>query len=72
MRGVVVFPRVNGGGDDHRDMAAEERFAVDEIGVDAIGGGNPGRYNGVVEAAPFVAIDDEDGIGQLGPWVAAR
>src|ERR1700722_1631645 len=45
---------------------AEQRLAIHQIGIDAVGRDGPRRNNGVEESAPFIEIHDEYGIRPVG------
>ena len=51
------------GRDDERGHAApEQRFTIDQIRINVVGSDNARRSDVIEEPAPFIAVDDEDGV----------
>src|SRR6267378_2499159 len=63
--GIVWLSRAEGGSDHGGYAQAEQSFAIHEVGVDIVGSGGSRRRYVLEEAAPFVKIYDEDGVGPV-------
>src|SRR6266481_4703681 len=63
--GIVYISRAEGRSDHGGHAKTQERFAIHEVGIDIVGSSGSRRRYMLEEAAPFVKIYDEDGVGPV-------
>src|SRR5882762_683529 len=63
--GIVWLSHAEGRSDHGGHAEAEQSLAIHKVGIDVVGSGGSWRRYVLEEAAPFVKIYDEDGVGPV-------
>src|SRR5882757_3120839 len=63
--GIVWLSHAEGRSDHGGHAEAEQSFAIHKVGIDIVGSGGSRRRYMLEEAAPFVKIYDEHGVGPV-------